>query len=141
VTGSDVLDSHVVISDTVPDGLTYVPGSISGGDGRDDSGAPTLTWTVNDLPPRTPVGVTFAATATEKASPAKVIVNRAALTSQETEGTTEASNSVTVEGEVPVGGYTRALTRRPALAVIGVVLVTLSAAAAVGAGVRRRREH
>ncbi len=41
--------TNVVVTDVLPGGYTYVPVSISGGDANDDSGAPTLTWTVNTL--------------------------------------------------------------------------------------------
>jgi len=42
--------TNVVITDGVPGGFTYDPASISGGDSRNDSGAPTLLWTINSLP-------------------------------------------------------------------------------------------
>ncbi len=53
---------NVTVSDTVPAHTTYVPGSIAGGDSRDDTGLPVLVWRVNALPPNVPVYLTFAVT-------------------------------------------------------------------------------
>ncbi|XOF33695.1 MAG: C25 family cysteine peptidase [Candidatus Electrothrix sp. YB6] len=41
--------TNVAVTDVLPGGYTYVSGSMSGGDGQDQSGDPTLVWTVNSL--------------------------------------------------------------------------------------------
>ncbi len=79
--------TDVVVSDTIPDHTVYVPGSISGGDDRDDSGLPVLTWTVNTLPPDAPVVLTFAVTAAIPLTNGASIRNAAYVTS--TEGVTD----------------------------------------------------
>jgi hypothetical protein len=56
-----------------------------------------LEWTLNTLPPRTPVSVTFAATVSETLSVDQVITNTAQVTSTGTTGTpAEAEAAVTV---------------------------------------------
>jgi uncharacterized repeat protein (TIGR01451 family) len=58
------LDQVVYFTDTLPDGLTYVPGSLSATRGDyDDAGAPTLTWS-GTLSPTRAVTVTYWATVT-----------------------------------------------------------------------------
>ena len=42
--------TNVAVSDVLPGGFSYDAGSIAGGDGRDDSGAPTLVWTITSIP-------------------------------------------------------------------------------------------
>ena len=49
-------------TDALPSGYTYDPGSIAGGDGQDDAGAPTLSWTVTSLASGASVDLTFTAT-------------------------------------------------------------------------------
>jgi uncharacterized repeat protein (TIGR01451 family) len=41
--------NNITVEDVVPSGYTYVPASIAGGDSRNDSGAPTLTWAIISL--------------------------------------------------------------------------------------------
>jgi uncharacterized repeat protein (TIGR01451 family) len=41
--------TNITVEDVIPNGYTYVAASIAGGDSRDDTGAPTLTWTINSL--------------------------------------------------------------------------------------------
>jgi uncharacterized repeat protein (TIGR01451 family) len=41
--------TNVQITDVVPSGYSYVTGSMTGGDVQDQSGAPTLVWTINSL--------------------------------------------------------------------------------------------
>ena len=51
-TTAGVTGTNIVINDIVPDGLTYVPGSIAGGDVRDDLSPDAgngLTWTISSL--------------------------------------------------------------------------------------------
>lgn len=54
--------ANVTVSDTVPAHTTYVPGSLAGGDSQSDAALPLLFWTINLLPPGTPVQLTFAVT-------------------------------------------------------------------------------
>ncbi|MGB9889027.1 MAG: isopeptide-forming domain-containing fimbrial protein, partial [Anaerolineae bacterium] len=70
----------VVVSDTVPVHTTYVPGSIAGGDGRDDTNVPLLVWTINSLPPNVPVYLTFAVTVNMPLTDGLQIVNTGAVT-------------------------------------------------------------
>ncbi|RJP32150.1 MAG: DUF11 domain-containing protein, partial [Actinobacteria bacterium] len=53
---------NITIEDAVPDGFSYVPGSIAGGDSRDDSGAPALSWAVDSLASGASTDLTFEAT-------------------------------------------------------------------------------
>jgi uncharacterized repeat protein (TIGR01451 family)/fimbrial isopeptide formation D2 family protein len=70
----------VTVSDTVPAHTTYVPGSIAGGDSRDDSGLPVLVWTINALTPNVPVYLTFAVTVNLPLTDGLPIVNTGAVT-------------------------------------------------------------
>ncbi len=72
--------TDVVISDTVPASTTYIVGSISGGDVRDDSNPPVLSWTVNSLAANNPVTLTFAVTISTAATDGLKIVNTADVT-------------------------------------------------------------
>jgi uncharacterized repeat protein (TIGR01451 family) len=54
--------TNVSVEDVLPDGYSYVAGSISGGDACDDSGAPTLTWSFDSLDAGSAVELTFDAT-------------------------------------------------------------------------------
>ncbi len=54
--------ANIVVEDVIPAGLTYVPGSITGGDSNDDSAVPVLTWDVNSLASGTSAILTFQAT-------------------------------------------------------------------------------
>ena len=47
--GGPSIATNVQITDIVPTGYTYVTGSMTGGDTRNESGAPTLVWTINSL--------------------------------------------------------------------------------------------
>ncbi|MBU7000319.1 MAG: DUF11 domain-containing protein [Theionarchaea archaeon] len=51
--------TNVTVEDVIPSGYTYVSSSIAGGDSRDDSSAPTLTWTINSLANGSNVSLTF----------------------------------------------------------------------------------
>jgi uncharacterized repeat protein (TIGR01451 family) len=51
--------TNVSVEDVIPDGFSYVAGSIAGGDARDDSGAPTLTWTINTIVSGTSVDLSY----------------------------------------------------------------------------------
>jgi uncharacterized repeat protein (TIGR01451 family)/fimbrial isopeptide formation D2 family protein len=83
----------VTVRDTVPAHTTYVPGSIAGGDGRDDSGLPVLVWTINSLPPSVPVYLTFAVTVNLPLTDGLQIVNTGAVTS--TQAPTPTTDTVT----------------------------------------------
>ncbi len=72
---------NVTVSDTVPAHTTYVPGSIAGGDSRDDTGLPVLVWRVNALPPNVPVYLTFAVTVNLPLTDGLQILNTGAVTS------------------------------------------------------------
>ena len=52
---------NITVEDVIPDGFSYVAGSIAGGDSNDDSGAPTLTWTINTLASGASTDLTFEA--------------------------------------------------------------------------------
>ena len=54
--------TNVEVTDVVLAGFEYVGGSIGGGDNADESGAPTLRWTIDSLPPGGSVQLTFRAT-------------------------------------------------------------------------------
>ena len=53
--------TNVTVTDVVPDGFTYDPGSITGGDSNDDANPDTsgLTWTINSLAKDASVDLTF----------------------------------------------------------------------------------
>jgi uncharacterized repeat protein (TIGR01451 family) len=51
--------TNVTVEDVIPSGYTYSAGTIAGGDSRDDSGDPVLTWTINSLASSTNVNLTF----------------------------------------------------------------------------------
>ncbi|MBU7021325.1 MAG: DUF11 domain-containing protein [Theionarchaea archaeon] len=51
--------TNVTVEDVIPSGFVYSAGTIAGGDSRDDSGAPTLTWTINSLANGSNVSLTF----------------------------------------------------------------------------------
>ncbi|MBU7015673.1 MAG: DUF11 domain-containing protein [Theionarchaea archaeon] len=51
--------TNVTLEDVIPSGFVYSAGTIAGGDSRDDSGAPTLTWTINSLSSGNNVSLTF----------------------------------------------------------------------------------
>jgi uncharacterized repeat protein (TIGR01451 family) len=53
--------TNITVEDVIPNGFTYVPASIAGGDSRDDTGAPTLTWTINSLASGANTALTFQA--------------------------------------------------------------------------------
>ncbi len=72
---------NVTVRDTVPAHTAYVPGSIAGGDSRDDSGLPLLVWTVNALPPNVPIYLTFAVTVNLPLTDGLPIANTGAVTS------------------------------------------------------------
>ncbi len=63
-TGSSVDAYDVVVVDTIPTGLTYVPGSMSAPTGctANDSGAPTLRWYCFSLSPGNTLTLTYQAT-------------------------------------------------------------------------------
>ncbi len=54
--------TNILIEDIVPTGVTYVLGSITGGDSNNDSGPPTLTWTINTLANGASATLSFEAT-------------------------------------------------------------------------------
>ncbi len=86
----------------MPAGLTYVPGSLTGGDSYDDSAAPVLSWTVDSLAANMPVTVTFAATVSLTLADGEIITNTAAVTSAEVTGPLTASTTITVSNQVDV---------------------------------------
>ncbi|MBU7009883.1 MAG: DUF11 domain-containing protein, partial [Theionarchaea archaeon] len=53
--------TNIGVEDVIPNGYTYVAASIAGGDSRDDTGAPTLTWTINSLASGNNTALTFQA--------------------------------------------------------------------------------
>ncbi len=53
--------TNISVQDIIPNGYSYVAGSIGGGSSRSDAGAPTLTWTVNSLNTGSSVNLTFQA--------------------------------------------------------------------------------
>ncbi len=73
----------VVISDTLPANTTYVPGSISGGDSRNDSNLPRLNWLVNTLPLSTPIIMEFAVIVNNDVVSGTQLANTAAITSSQ----------------------------------------------------------
>jgi uncharacterized repeat protein (TIGR01451 family) len=70
----------VTVSDTVPAHTTYVPGSIAGGDSRDDSGLPVLVWVVNSLAPGQAESLSYAVTVSLPLTNGLQIVNTGAVT-------------------------------------------------------------
>ena len=54
--------TNVGVTDVLPAGLTYTPGSIGGGDSSDDSGLPALTWVIDSIGSGATVNLTFTAT-------------------------------------------------------------------------------
>ena len=77
--GPDVA-TNVDVTDTLPIGFTYDAGSMAGGDGQDDSGAPILVWTVASLASGTSVDLTFTATVQAPTGAAGEYVNVAEVT-------------------------------------------------------------
>jgi uncharacterized repeat protein (TIGR01451 family) len=64
VNDGDLLTSTVHLTDTIPAGLSYLPGSLSATSGTvDDAAAPTLTWT-GVLTPTPIITITYAVTVT-----------------------------------------------------------------------------
>ena len=53
--------TNIDVEDVIPNGYTYVAASIAGGDSRDDTGLPTLTWTINSLASGNNTALTFQA--------------------------------------------------------------------------------
>jgi uncharacterized repeat protein (TIGR01451 family) len=53
--------TNITVEDVIPNGYSYVAASIAGGDSRDDTGAPTLTWTINSLASGSNTALTFQA--------------------------------------------------------------------------------
>ncbi len=75
----------LIITDTIPSGLTYVSGSITvpAGCTADDSAAPTLTWTCASLPVGNTLTLTYQATVNSPPpppSPGDTLTNNASLT-------------------------------------------------------------
>ena len=60
-TGPDTA-TDVTVEDSLPAGYSYDAASIAGGDSRDDSLAPTLTWLITSLPSGASANLTFTAT-------------------------------------------------------------------------------
>ena len=54
--------TNIVIEDVIPAGLTYVPGSITGGDSNDDTALPVLTWDINSMTSGASAFLTFQTT-------------------------------------------------------------------------------
>ena len=92
--------TNVTISDTVPTGVIYAPGSIAGGDSRNDSNAPLLSWTVSSLATNTPVTFTFATTVSNSVADGTTITNIAAATSTEIVQPVTATAVITISSEV-----------------------------------------
>ena len=72
--------TNVDVTDNLPVGFVYDAGSIAGGDGQDDSGAPTLTWTITTLASATSVNLTFTATVVAPTGAGGEYVNVAEVT-------------------------------------------------------------
>ena len=81
--GPDVATS-VAVADVLPAGLAYEAGSIAGGDGQDDSAAPTLTWTIDTMASGSSVVLTFTATVLAPTGAANEFVNVAEVTASDT---------------------------------------------------------
>lgn len=73
---ADAPASGVVVTDAVPAGTSYVPGSIAG-PGANAAGAPTLLWDVGTLAARSGVTLSYATTA--PAQTARFVSNSASL--------------------------------------------------------------
>lgn len=129
VTGSDVTDSDVIISDTVPADLSYVPGSIAGGDSRDAGAAPALTWTINTLAPRTSVSVTFAVTVNADLALGALITNTAEATSDGASKPTTATHTLIAAAPVITAAKTDAfpgVSAEPGAAITYAIVITNS---------------
>ena len=72
--------TNVAVTDVLPAGFTYDAGSIAGGDTQDDSGAPTLAWTIATLASGTSVNLTFTATVQAPTGAANEYLNVAEVT-------------------------------------------------------------
>src|SRR5690606_33318513 len=78
---SSSVGTNIVIRDIVPAGLTYEPGSITGGSAQND-GAPTgtgLQWTINSLAGNASVNLTFQARVNNGAKAAYGTITNTAL--------------------------------------------------------------
>lgn len=78
----NIAATTVQLSDTVPADTTYIGGSIAGGDTPDESNAPQLAWTINNLAVGGTAQLTFAVTVNHVYS-GTVITNTATVTSSE----------------------------------------------------------
>jgi uncharacterized repeat protein (TIGR01451 family) len=108
--------TNITIVDDVPTGLTYVAGSMAGGDTQDDSDAPTLSWTASSLGAGEIVVITFQADVNN----ATTITNTATATSTETP--TPVTATVTI---VPGAGADLELNKSVAAGGLRVVVFTL----------------
>ena len=72
---------NIDVTDVVPDGYTYVPGTIAGGDSRDASNPATtgLAWTINALGPGAFADLAYDATVMANDSGARVYENYAEI--------------------------------------------------------------
>jgi uncharacterized repeat protein (TIGR01451 family) len=93
--------TNIVVNDIVPNGLTYVPGSIAGGDSRSAAStdsAPGLSWTINSLTgAATPVDLTFRATVDAGALALNPLTNTAQITSVDQVDSIPANDSDSVD--------------------------------------------
>lgn len=75
--------TSVVVSDALPEGVTYVPGSISGR-GADDSDARNLRWAIGEMAVEETVELTFETTINDDVANGVPIDNLATVTSDQT---------------------------------------------------------
>ena len=89
--------TDVVITDTVPNGVSYVLGTISGGSGQNESDPESLVWTIATLGANSTQTLTFDATVDSGAKALNPIVNSATLTSVDQSEENAANNTDTAE--------------------------------------------
>ncbi|MDI6791344.1 MAG: OmpA family protein [bacterium] len=102
--------NNVIIIDTIPANTTYVTNSISGGDTRDDSGNPVLSWEITTLDGGDSTTLTCQVTVNSSIDSGTVITNTATVSSNETDSgeTNQTSNQVTSYPDLSTGNKSSA---------------------------------
>ncbi|MFH0831127.1 MAG: hypothetical protein V1895_03645 [Parcubacteria group bacterium] len=121
--------TQVTVSDEVPLGTTYLAGSIFG-TGGDDSGEPTLRWTLGTLDPGESEVIGFSVIVNDNIGEGSELLNQAFINSAET-------------GVIPTDNPATTQRRDPTIIPVGARLVLILAGGALLAGlltyVRERR--
>ncbi len=90
--GSDL--TNVVVSDLLPEGMSYLADSIFGGSSSDVDG-PALEWTIDNLPAG--VGLSLGYTATVSTTETGVLMNEVSASHAGSEAVTQGAGAITVD--------------------------------------------